>query len=301
LLNFEIRPSSAALGAEISGINLSSDISKEVANALCAAWHKHLVLLFRDQSLNDSALLKASSIFGAVQEGGAQKYFRKGGFKKGKGLLADYPEITVVSNLDERGKPVRENAGLGSGEVVWHSDNSYIEKPPAGSMLYAIDIPDGGGGDTSFANQYLAYEGLPKIMRIAVEGKLQLHDSSRNSAGVLRPTAKLPTTPEEVEGPVHPLVRIHPATRKKALYLGRRRVWPSNYILGIPNERSEALLDRLWRHATQDDYTWTHKWRPGDVLLWDNRCALHHRTEVDHARPRILHRTQIQGETVIPG
>jgi taurine dioxygenase len=149
MINFEIRPSSAALGAEISGINLSSDISKEVANALCAAWHKHLVLLFRDQSLNDSALLKASSIFGAVQEGGAQKYFRKGGFKKGKGLLADYPEITVVSNLDERGKPVRENAGLGSGEVVWHSDNSYIEKPPAGSMLYAIDIPDGGGGDTS--------------------------------------------------------------------------------------------------------------------------------------------------------
>jgi taurine dioxygenase len=196
---------------------------------------------------------------------------------------------------------VRENAGLGSGEVVWHSDNSYIEKPPAGSMLYAIDIPDGGGGDTSFANQYLAYESLPKIMRIAVQGKLQLHDSSRNSAGVLRPTAKLPTTPEEVEGPVHPLVRIHPATRKKALYLGRRRIWPSNYILGMPNERSEALLDRLWRHATQDDYTWTHKWRPGDVMLWDNRCAMHHRTEVNHAHPRILHRTQIQGETVIPG
>lgn len=301
MTNFKIKPSGASLGAEIVGLDLTTDISDQTADALRDAWHEHLVLLFREQKLDDSALLRASCIFGPLQEGGAQKYFRQGGFKKGKGLLSEYPEITVISNLDEVGKPVRENAGLGSGEVVWHSDNSYIETPPAGSMLYAIEIPEGGGGDTSFANQYRAYETLPEVMRVAIQSKLQLHDSSRNSAGVLRPTAKLPKTPEEVEGPVHPVVRIHPATRKKALYLGRRRVWPSNYILGMTNERSEALLDRLWRHATQEDFTWTHSWRPGDVLLWDNRCVLHHRTEVDHTRARVLHRTQIQGETVIPG
>ncbi|MEC9185570.1 MAG: TauD/TfdA family dioxygenase, partial [Pseudomonadota bacterium] len=199
------------------------------------------------------------------------------------------------------GMPVRENAGLGSGEVVWHSDNSYIETPPAGSMLYAIEIPEDGGGDTSFANQYMAYETLPDVMKLTIAGKAQVHDSSRNSAGVLRPTAKLPSKPEEVEGPTHPLVRIHPDTGRQALYLGRRRVWPSNYIVGLENEKGEALLDRLWRHATQDEFVWTHSWRAGDVLLWDNRCALHHRTELDHTRPRVLHRTQIQGEAVIAG
>ena len=298
---FETIPSGAALGAEIRGINLAGRIPETVASALKDAWHEHLVLLFRDQELDDSSLLAASNLFGPTQEGGAHKYFKKGGFEAGRGLLATRPEITVISNLDENGVPVYENAGLGSGEVVWHSDNSYIEAPPAGSMLYAIEIPEDGGGDTSFANQYMAYETLPDVMKLTIAGKAQVHDSSRNSAGVLRPTAKLPTKPEEVEGPTHPLVRIHPDTGRQALYLGRRRVWPSNYIVGLENEKSEALLDRLWRHATQDEFVWTHAWRAGDVLLWDNRCVLHHRTELDHTRARVLHRTQIQGEAVIAG
>lgn len=301
MTKIEIVPTGAALGAEVRGIDLSADIGEEAAETLKTAWHENLVLLFRDQQLDDDALLRASQIFGPLQEGGARQYFREGGFEEGRGLLSRHPEITVVSNLDEDGNPVRENAGLGSGEVVWHSDNSYVETPPAGSMLYAIEIPEGGGGDTSFANQYIAYETLPEIMLMAINGKQQRHDSSRNSAGVLRPTAKLPTTPEEVEGPVHPLVRIHPETGRRALYLGRRRIWPSNYILDMPNDRSEKLLDRLWYHATKADFVWTHNWRPGDVLLWDNRCAMHQRTEVDHMRPRVLHRTQIQGEAVIPG
>lgn len=298
---FETIPSGAALGAEIRGINLAGRIPETVASALKDAWHEHLVLLFRDQELDDDSLLAAANLFGPTQEGGAHKYFKKGGFEAGRGLLATRPEITVISNLDENGVPVRENAGLGSGEVVWHSDNSYIETPPAGSMLYAIEIPEDGGGDTSFANQYMAYETLPDVMKLTIAGKAQVHDSSRNSAGVLRPTAKLPSKPEEVEGPTHPLVRIHPDTGRQALYLGRRRVWPSNYIVGLENEKSEALLDRLWRHATQDEFVWTHSWRAGDVLLWDNRCTLHHRTELDHTRPRVLHRTQIQGEAVIAG
>lgn len=298
---FEIIPSGEALGAEIRGIDLADKIDPGTARALRKAWHQHVVLLFRAQSLDDDALLEAAQIFGPLQEGGAHKYLRRGGFEAGRGILSQRPEVTVISNLDEDGNPVRENTGLGSGEVVWHSDNSYIETPPAGSMLYAIDIPEGAGGDTSFANQYLAYETLPDIMRMAISGKSQRHDSSRNSAGVLRPTAKLPSTPEEVEGPVHPLVRVHPETGRKALYLGRRRVWPSNYILGMSNEQSEALLDRLWRHATQPEFVWTHQWQPGDVLLWDNRCALHHRTELDHTRRRVLHRTQIKGETTIAG
>jgi len=196
---------------------------------------------------------------------------------------------------------VMHNGDLGSAEVVWHSDNSYTEVPPAGSMLYSVVIPTNGGGDTFFNNQYLAYEELPDDLKHAIAGRSQRHDASRNSAGVLRPTVKLPATPEEVPGPVHPLVRVHPVTGKRALYLGRRRDWPSNYILGMPNDESEKLLDRLWAHATQPKYAWEHKWRVGDLVLWDNRCAMHYRTEVDVTQARVLYRTVVNGEPVIPG
>ena len=116
---------------------------------------------------------------------------------------------------------------------------------------------------------------------------------------MLRPSAALPTTPDEVEGPVHPLVRIHPATGKPALYLGRRRVWPSNHIVGMSNDESEALLDRLWAHATQDRFAMEHVWTLGDLMLWDNRCAMHYRTEIDAMQRRVMHRTQIKGEPVV--
>ena len=118
---------------------------------------------------------------------------------------------------------------------------------------------------------------------------------------MLRPTVKLPTKPEEVPGPAHPLVRVHPATGKRALYLGRRRVWPSNYIISMPNDDSEALLDKLWAHATQEKYAWTHYWQEGDTVLWDNRCCMHYRSEVDATQPRVLYRTVVKGDPVIAG
>ena len=155
-------------------------------------------------------------------------------------MVSRHPSVTIISNLDANGKPVMDNGGLGSYEVVWHTDNSYVKVPPAGSMLYSLEVPMDGGGDTSFNNQYLAYEELPDDLKRAIEGKSQVHDSSRNSAGVLRPGVKLPTKPEEVEGPTHPLVRVHPVTGKRALYLGRRRVWPSNYIVGMPERGKRA-------------------------------------------------------------
>jgi taurine dioxygenase len=169
-------------------------------------------------------------------------------------------------------------------------------------MLYSLEIPrDGGGGETSFNNQYLAYKELPDDLKRAIAGKSQVHDSTRNSAGVLRPGVKLPTRPEEVPGPTHPLVRVHPLSGKRALYLGRRRVWPSNYIVGLPNEESEALLDRLWARATQPKYAWTHHWRVGDIVLWDNRCCMHYRSEVDVTQRRVMHRTTIKGEPLVAG
>ena len=295
-----IVPTGEALGADVRGVDLSAPVDDATMEALRDAWTEHLVLLFRGQSLDDPELLDAARIFGELQVGGNLAFMQRGR-REDSNLMSLHPEITIVSNLDEDGRPTQSNTGLGSDEVVWHSDNSYIELPPAGSMLYAIELPVDGGGDTSFNNQFLAYETLPADLKTAIEGKSQRHDSSRNSAGVLRPSATLPATPEEVEGPVHPLVRLHPATGRKALYLGRRRVWPSNYIIGLSNEESEALLDRLWDHATKPEFAWTHRWRVGDVVLWDNRCAMHFRSEVDPTQSRVMHRTQIAGEAVRAG
>jgi len=294
-------PSGAAVGAEIRGVDLSKPVPEATKAILRRAWADHLVLLWRNQNLPDTSFLDAATIFGAPREPAARKYEVAGGYKIGGRRVLLHPHVSLISNLNEEGEPVVDNGGLGSYEVVWHSDNSYAEVPPAGSMLYAVVLPTNGGGDTYFNNQYLAYDELPDDLKKAIDGKKQLHDASRNSAGVLRPTVKLPTKPEEVPGPVHPIVRKHPVTGKRALYLGRRRQWPSNYILGMSNEESEALLDRLWAHATQEKYAWKHVWRLGDLVLWDNRCAMHFRSEVDSLQARVLYRTVIDGEAIVPG
>ena len=300
LAAFRAVPTGAALGAEIRGVDFSLPVSEEVKHALRTAWAEHLVLLIRDQHIDDHQLLAAAGIFGPPHDAASRKYHLDAGKKvDNRYMISQHPSVSIISNLDDNGDPVKDNGSLGSYEVVWHTDNSYVAIPPAGSMLYSLIIPVNGGGDTSFNNQYLAYDELPDDLKRAIEGRVQVHDSSRNSAGVLRPGVRLPTRPEEVEGPTHPLVRVHPLTGKRALYLGRRRAWPSNYIVGMDNAESEALLDRLWAHATQPRYAWTHSWRVGDVVLWDNRCCMHYRSEVDSRQPRVMHRTTIKGEAPI--
>ncbi|MGZ8230526.1 MAG: TauD/TfdA dioxygenase family protein [Burkholderiales bacterium] len=299
--NLEVVPTGAALGAEIRGVDLSKPVPEVTRSLMRKAWADHLVLLWRDQTLPDISFLEAASIFGATKEPAARKYQLAGGYRIGGRIVPLHPHVSLISNLNEQGEPVMHNGALGSAEVVWHSDNSYVEIPPAGSMLYAVVLPTNGGGDTYFNNQYLAYDELPEDLKHTIQGRSQRHDASRNSAGVLRPTVKMPTTPEEVPGPVHPLVRVHPVTGKRALYLGRRRDWPSNHIIGMSNEESEKLLDALWKHATQPKYAWQHTWRIGDVVLWDNRCAMHYRSEVDATQARVLYRTVVNGEAVIPG
>ncbi len=296
-----VTPTGGPLGAEVAGVDFARPLPGDVQEALRQAWAENLVLIFHGQDIGDAQLIEASKVFGGVQVNGARAFYMRGGADANIQHLAESDYIQPITNLDKGGNPTKDNAGLGSYEVVWHSDNSYVEVPPAGSMLYALELPVNGGGDTYFNNQYRAYESLPDDLKAAIEGKSQRHDSSRNSAGVLRPTAALPATPEEVDGPEHPLVRIHPATGKRALYLGRRRDWPSNYIIGLSDEESEALLDRLWEYATRPALQIMHVWTVGDLVLWDNRCALHYRTEIDASQRRVLHRTQIKGEPVIAG
>tara|TARA_B100000676_G_scaffold311114_1_gene379859 strand:- start:747 stop:1646 length:900 start_codon:yes stop_codon:yes gene_type:complete len=295
----DIIKSERALGAEVTGLDLSSELTDGNRTFVLNAWHAHLVLCFRDQQLTDEDLLRLADAFGGAQAAGSRSYYLKAGHKAGSARVSKHAGISVVSNLDEDGKPVKKHSGTGSLPLTWHTDNSYVEQPPKGSLLYGLQTPINGGGDTSFCNQYLAYDTLPAATRSRISGLHVRQDVSRNTAGQPRPTATTPKTREDVSGPVHPLVRIHPETRRKALYLGRRYAPPSSYIVELPNDDGEALLDELWAHATRDELTWTHFWRPGDLLMWDNRCTMHTRSAVDDTQARELHRALIAGEPVI--
>jgi taurine dioxygenase len=174
---------------------------------------------------------------------------------------------------------------------------SYNPLPPRASLLYALEVP-ADGGNTGFLNMYSAYETLPESVKRAVEGKTCIHDSSRNSAGELRQGFQRTLDVRQTPGAVHPLVRRHPVTGRKALFLGRR---PGAYIDGLSVEESEKLLDAVWAHATQECFAWYQKWRIGDLVMWDNRCVMHRRDAFDESLRRLMHRTQIVGEPVLAG
>ena len=271
----------AALGADIRGVDLMQPLADAGFRAIEAAWHQHLVLRFRSQRLDDSGLLAFARRFGDLDQAPIH-------------AMADadhdpYPEITVMSNIKVDGKPI---GNLGHYEAEWHTDMSYNEKPPIGSLLYSLEVPP-AGGDTGFSNMYLAFETLPAELKRAISDKSCRHDSSRNSVGDLRKGFKDVTDPREAPGAVHPIVRTHPATRRSALFLGRRR---NAYINGLPLAESEDLLNRLWAHAGKPEFAWYQKWSVGDLIMWDNRCAMHRRDAFDPASRRLMHRTQIKGD-----
>jgi taurine dioxygenase len=274
-------PTGAALGAEVAGVDLAKPLDAAVFRGIEAAWHGHLVLRFRGQSLDDPGLLAFARRFGDLDQAPVHAV---------TDTDADpYPEITVMSNIKVNGKPI---GNLGHYEAEWHTDMSYNEKTPIGSLLYALEVPP-AGGDTGFSNLYRAFETLPGELKRAIIGKSCKHDSSRTSVGDLRKGFKDVADPREAPGAVHPIVRTHPATRRNALFLGRRR---NAYIVGLPLAESEDLLNRLWAHASKPEFAWYQQWKVGDLILWDNRCAMHRRDAFDPASRRLMHRTQIQGD-----
>jgi taurine dioxygenase len=275
-----VLPTSAALGADIVGVDLSQPIGTRTFRAIEDAWHRHLVLRFRGQRLDDPSLLAFARLFGELD---------KAPVHAGHGVEDPHPEITVMSNIKVNGKPI---GNLGHYEAEWHTDMSYNEKCPIGSLLYALEVPP-AGGDTGFSNMYRAWETLPAELKRAILGKSCKHDSSRNSAGELRKGFKEVSDPRDAPGAIHPIIRTHPATRRNALFLGRRR---NACIVGLALDESEDLLNRLWAHASNPDFAWYQKWKAGDLVMWDNRCAMHRRDAFDPDSRRLMHRTQIKGD-----
>jgi alpha-ketoglutarate-dependent taurine dioxygenase len=272
----------AALGAQIDGIDVSKPLPGADVAAIADAWRERLVVVFHDQSLSDSELLAFSKYFGDLDPPGPNPY--------GEPFNKVHPEINVISNVVEGGKPI---GNLGDGEAVWHADMTYVEAPPKAAMLHALEVPPpSAGGNTYFANMFAAYEALPAELKEAADGKVAVHDASRNSAGMLRKGYREVTDVRETVGAHHPLVRTDPQSGRKALFLGRR---PNSYVLGLAVAESEALLDALWAHATQPRFAMCHQWRVGDLLMWNNLSVLHRRDPFDPKSRRVMHRTQIKG------
>lgn len=271
----EIKPFPAALGAEVECDDLRT-LDHDAKRKIHQAWLDHLVLVFRGQTLTDEELLMVNDIFGTRTISNTTP----------KDGIAG--EIAIVSNVVEDGKAI---GVLGAGELLWHTDHSFEEAPLSASLLYALEVPE-TGGDTHFCNMYLALEKLPASLRARVENLTIKNDASHNSAGVRR-TNDVVTDLRTYVGVSHPIIRTHPETGLNALYLGRR---PNAYINGLSVEESEALLNELWAHAAQPQFTWAHSWKVGDLVVWDNRCTMHRRDHFDPKARRIMHRAQCAGD-----
>lgn len=275
---FKLTPLAAAAGAEIAGLDLSAPVDPALREAILAAFVRHHVLVFRGQSLSMDQQAAFSRYFGELEE---HVIRRPDGSRT--------PPVHAVSNLDDAGRPTKTPHTHGN--YFWHTDKSYHAVPSLATLLHAVTLPP-EGGDTQFANMAMAYRALSDEKKAAIAGLKVVHSWEANR----RNTGNRPATEEEKRDrpPVtHPLVRTHPDSGEKGLYIG----YHTSHVEGMPEDEGRALLFELLEHATQPQFVYTHRWRPGDLVMWDNRCLLHRAVanyEMDkHAR--ILHRSVVRG------
>ena len=268
----DVRVLSPAIGAEIRGIDVARAMDDPTFERIHAAWLAHLVLLVRDQRLADEALVRFTSRFGELEE--APLF-------QGRRFVEEHPEVMIISNVSVEG---REIGSLGNSEAFWHTDLNFVEQPPAASCLYAHEVPAGGWryGFREHVSGVRNASGRPSLREsgplhpprralqqrgLSARGARPRHLApDRAHASGDRTQGAVPRTPREREHRRH-----------------------------MPVDESDALLDALWDHATGDAVTWHHRWRAGDLLIWDNRCTLHRRDSFDGSERRIMHRTQTRG------
>lgn len=276
---FDIRPLSDLMGAEILDLELSEAIDDAVRDAILAALNRYKLLVFRSQDLSKDALLAFTRRFGEL-EPHVNRDFRSTGA----------PEVHPVNNLDENKQPSRGIKNIGN--YSWHTDKSYMARPSLATLLYAVELPP-SGGDTEFADMQAAYDALPEARKRELQGLRLVHswERSRQKSG-----SKPATEDEKRDAPpvVHPLVRTHPATGRKGLYIGNHTSHVDGWSLTV----GEALIEELQTFATQEHFVYRHQWQPGDLVMWDNRCLLH-RALPNFAMERyarVLNRTVVRGD-----
>jgi taurine dioxygenase len=270
----EVRRIAGGIGAEISGVDLGRDLDEETVADIRRAWLEHSVVFFRDQDLPPARFLTFARRFGQVVE----YPFIKG--------LEDFPEIIPVIKLEH------EKTNFGG---IWHSDTSYLEAPPMGTMLVAREVPP-AGGDTLFASGYLAYETLSAGMQRLLDGLVAINtsakaDASRTREDRVKQSVRADAKKEYVGE--HPVVRTHPETGRKALYVN---VGHTLRFRDMTVEESEPILDYLYRHQTRPEFTCRFAWRVGSLAFWDNRCALHNPVNDYHGYRRVMHRITLAGD-----
>ncbi|AZS83657.1 TauD/TfdA family dioxygenase [Streptomyces griseoviridis] len=249
----------------------------EAAPRIKEAWLRHPVLVFHQCDLTPEDLVRFGAIFGTPVPVPVQE-----DIVDTTGLP---PEIMIISNIVENGRRVGH---LGGGDLSWHTDMCYVPEPALASALYAVETPE-AAGDTWFLDMTAVHDSLPAALRARIATLSCKHDDSRTAAGDLRhgrvPVLDVTTS----SGAVHPLVRVRPETGRKALYLGRRL---NAYIPGLPLAESDALLDELWGYCDDPALSWPHRWRPGDLVVWDNRVMMHRRDAIPDGSRRLMRRIQ---------
>ncbi len=272
-LAISVTPLSSALGAEISGLDLREDLDQSTIGQITDALHEHIVVVFRDQDLSEEQQLRFTSRFGEV-----------GTRKRSTGLHSD-GRFMLVTNITVDGEPL---GSYGDGEMWFHSDGAYDEVPYRFSFLYGMELPS-SGGNTRFANLYRAYDALPQALKEKLAGRkvLQMGGSRRREKG--DPNADLSKIPHAW----HPLFTTHPATGKKSLYFSRMH---SVRIEGFDLEESEAIIEELADLSERPEFIYEHVWRPGDLVVWDNRCTNHARTPFPDEENRLMRRCTVMGE-----
>jgi len=271
-----VRPLSPALGAEIVGVDLSEKLDDNTAARILSAWHAHLVLLFRNQDLSEDDEVRFAETFGEPARIHTKQFVRT------------HPAVMLISNIREDGKLI---GALPDGEMHFHTDQCHQERPAKASMLYSIEVPS-QGGNTLFANGYKAYETLPDDIKRRIDGRRALNAYDYDRAATKRGTELAEGVPHYA----HPVVRTHPDTGRKALYVNRLM---TIRIEGLPADESEELLSFLFDHQERREFVYEHVWHTRELLMWDNRCTLHARTDFSADERRLMRRVTILGEKPI--
>lgn len=269
-----VTPIAGAIGAEIAGVDLNDDLTPETVSAIRSAWLDHLVIFFRDQPLAPARFLEVAKLFGTPVE-----YPFVAG-------LDDFPQIIEVKKLEHE----RNNFG-----GIWHSDTVYLEEPPMGSLLLARQVPP-FGGDTLFANQYMAYEALSDRFRDLLDGLTAVHSSAKADVSKTREDRIRTSGTQEAGNEYlseHPVIRTHPETGRKALFVN---VAHTARFKGMTEAESKPILDYLFQHQIRPEFTCRFVWQPGSLAFWDNRCAQHNPVNDYHGHRRIMHRITLQGD-----
>ena len=270
-------PLTKHIGCEVRGIDLREPVVPAAASAIYRAWLDHAVMLFRDQDLTQEDLVRVTGIFGEFAPLGRPAHTLPKGFTK---IL---PNIMLISNIRENGETI---GALPDGEMMFHHDTIHRDDPHKATLLYSVEIPT-YGGDTLFASGTAAYDTLDPAMKKKLDGlkavNFYVYNSvKRNDKQGVDATSQA----------VHPVVRTHDETKRKALYVNRLM---SVRIEGMPEDESDALLNLLFDHCEKPEFVYSHVWRKGDLIVWDNRCSSHARTDFPSDQRRLLLRTTVKG------